>query len=165
MPKSYAPDRRLSPASWMSHARRTPATRDSKGPDGSRLIAARERSSVAVAPGRKARSRRSQPSSSRRKPRAGRSETTEPRRPTRRIFFLECARAERALRMQCRRVRGVGRVRRRVQLSLLELPCDDRLRILALGRDRAREAEGDHGRGLVAGGGRRRRAPRYALRG
>ena len=31
--------------------------------------------------------------------------------------------------MQCRRVRGLGRVRHRVQLPLLELPCDDRLRV------------------------------------
>src|SRR5258708_4801760 len=63
--------------------------------------------------------------------------------------LLECCRAERSLRVQCRCVRGFGRVRRRVQLPLLELPCADRLGLLALGRDRAREAESDQGRGLV----------------
>jgi hypothetical protein len=47
--------------------------------------------------------------------------------------------------MQCHRLRGLGPVRRRVQLPLLELPCDDRLGILALGRDRARETDGDGG--------------------
>ena len=67
--------------------------------------------------------------------------------------------------MHCRRVRGVGRVRRRVQLPLLELPCADRLRIPALGRDRAREAEGDQGCGFVGGGRRGRRTPRDALPG
>ena len=51
--------------------------------------------------------------------------------------------------MQGRRLRGLGRVRRRVQLPLLELPCDDGLGLLALGRDRAREAAGDHGCGHV----------------
>ena len=39
--------------------------------------------------------------------------------------------------MQCRRLRGLERVRRRVQLPLLELPRADGRRILALGRDRA----------------------------
>jgi hypothetical protein len=74
-------------------------------------------------------------------------------------------RAERALRVHRRRVRGVGRVRRRVQLPLLELPCADRLRLLALGRDRAREAEGDQGCGLGGDGRRRRRTSRDALPG
>ena len=35
--------------------------------------------------------------------------------------------------MQGRRIRGIGRVRRRVQLPLLELPCDDRLAFLPWG--------------------------------
>ena len=54
--------------------------------------------------------------------------------------------------MQRRRVRGLGRVRRRVQLPLLELPRDDRLRVLAVGRDRTREAEGDQGYRLIVDG-------------
>ena len=37
------------------------------------------------------------------------------------------------MRVQCSCVRGLGRVRSRVQLPLLELPCGDRLGILALG--------------------------------
>ena len=37
------------------------------------------------------------------------------------------------MRVQCSCVRGLGRVRGRVQLPLLELPCGDRLGILALG--------------------------------
>src|SRR5436309_7260369 len=78
-------------------------------------------------------------------------------------FLLECGRAEGALRVQCRCVRGLGRVRRRVQLPLLELPCGDRLGILALGRDRAREAEGDQGCGLVDIDWRCPRRPREAL--
>src|SRR6266480_1689283 len=53
--------------------------------------------------------------------------------------LLESSCAEGALWMQCRRLRGLGRVRRRAQLPLLELPRDDRLGIPALGRDRARE--------------------------
>src|SRR5207249_9512298 len=47
---------------------------------------------------------------------------------------LGCSRAERSLRMQCRRVRGFGRVRRRLQLPLLELSCADRSGVLPVGR-------------------------------
>jgi hypothetical protein len=65
--------------------------------------------------------------------------------------------------VQCRCVRGLGRVRRRVQLPLFELPCGDRLGILAVGRDRAREAEGDERCGFVDGERRCRRGLRDAL--
>ena len=69
------------------------------------------------------------------------------RRPRRRPQgrALECRGAERALRLQCSRVRGLGRVRQRVQLPLLTVPRDDRLGFLALGRDRAREVPSDEG--------------------
>jgi hypothetical protein len=66
--------------------------------------------------------------------------------------------------VQCGRLRGLGRVRRRVQLPLLELPSGDRVGILALGRDWAREAEGDEGRRLGDGDRRCRRRPCDPLR-
>ena len=75
-------------------------------------------------------------------------------------LVLVCCRAEGPLRMQGRRLRGLGRVPRRAQLPLLQLPRDHGLGVPALGRDRAREAEGDEGDGLAAGRRRRRRRPR-----
>lgn len=77
---------------------------------------------------------------------------------------LPCGRAARAVRLQCRCVRGVGRVRRGVQLPLLELPRGHWLRVPALGRDRAREADGDQGHGHAAPRRRSRRPPRDTLR-
>src|SRR4051812_34091349 len=52
--------------------------------------------------------------------------------------------------MQGRRLRGRGRVRRRVQLPLLELPRHDGLGFPAVGRDRTRAAEGHAGDGVAA---------------
>src|SRR4051794_21647783 len=96
---------------------------------------------------------------SRLEPRLG----TFPRAPPSRAG-VECCRAEGALRVQCRCVRRLGRVRRRVQLPLLELPCDDRVGLPTVGRDRAREAEGHRGCGLVDVDRRCPRRPREALR-
>ena len=64
------------------------------------------------------------------------------------------SRAERAVRVQCRDVRGLGRVPRGVQLPLLELPCHDRLGVSPLGRDRAREAARHEGGGILDAGRR-----------
>ena len=77
---------------------------------------------------------------------------------------LPCGRAARAVRLQCRCVRGVGRVRRGVQLPPLELPRGHWLRVPALGRDRAREADGDQGHSHAAPRRRSRRPPRDTLR-
>src|SRR5215203_2099140 len=65
--------------------------------------------------------------------------------------------------MQCRRVRGFGRVRRRLQLPLLELPCADRGGVLARRPYRPRQTNGDEGCGIVACGGRSRFNLRGAL--
>src|SRR4029453_15423098 len=66
--------------------------------------------------------------------------------------------------MQGRCVRGIRRVRRRLQLPLLELSCDERIGVLARGPDRARQTNGDEGCGIVARGERSRFNLRGALR-
>jgi len=77
---------------------------------------------------------------------------------------LHCRSAEWALRLPHRRIRGLGRVRRCVHLPLLELSRQHWLGILAMGRDRAREVQGDQGRGIVDAARRGARGSRDAVR-